>query len=100
MFSFLFPRRRPALLPHLHFILYTRHGCHLCEEAHGRLQDAQRRHGFHLELVDVDHDPDLAARYGELVPVIAVNGTVRFRGGLNPVLLDRLLRGEAARAKQ
>jgi hypothetical protein len=45
--------------------------------------------------VDIDTDPDLVARYGTEVPVVTVNGKVRFRGEVNRVLLERLLEGEA-----
>jgi hypothetical protein len=79
----------------LAFRMYTRKGCHLCEEAWKLLQDRQDLYHFTLDAVDVDADPDLAARYGEWVPVVTVNGQVRFRGGINPVLLDRLLWAEA-----
>lgn len=81
-------------LPHLHFILHTRRGCHLCEDAWQILSQAKGRYGFTLEAIDVDDDLELAAAYGETVPVVTVNGKVRFRGGVNAVLLERLLRGE------
>lgn len=83
--------RRPCRLDHLHFIMYTRRGCHLCEEAWERLRRAQDHHGFRLEAVDVDGDPELTAAYGDCVPVVTVNGKVRFRGRVNEVLLRRLL---------
>ncbi len=41
--------------------------------------------------MDVDADPQLAAQFGECVPVVTVNGKIRFRGRVNPVLLERLL---------
>jgi glutaredoxin len=97
-FSFLWSwwRGRPiAGHQHLHFIVYTRRGCHLCEDAWRCLERAQRRYRFTLTAVDIDHDPELAARYGEHVPVVTVNGKVRFRGAVNEVLLQRLLRAEA-----
>jgi hypothetical protein len=50
--------------------------------------------------VDVDTDPELAAQYGTEVPVIAVNGKVRFRGAVNPVLLKRLLDAEKRNSGQ
>jgi hypothetical protein len=80
----------------LHFVVYTRHGCHLCDVAWELLRREQRRHGFRLDAVVVDTEPDLAARYGTCVPVVAVNGKVRFRGVVNPVLLRRLLRAPAS----
>jgi glutaredoxin len=54
--------------------LYTRVGCHLCEEAERVLRTERAAAGFHLELVDVDRDPELARRYGVRVPVVAVDG--------------------------
>lgn len=50
--------------------LYTRVGCCLCEglaERLGALDPAPE-----LERIDVDNDPDLQARYGMEVPVLAV----------------------------
>jgi predicted thioredoxin/glutaredoxin len=91
-------RRGPApRLEGLEVLVYTRRGCHLCDVAWERLRQRQRRHGFRLTAVDVDADPQLVELYGTCVPVVAVNGRVRFRGVVNPVLLDRLLRGESRR---
>lgn len=75
----------------LQLILYTRQGCHLCDTAWEQLLGAQKRYGFRLEKQDVDSDVDLVERYGKCVPVVTVNGKVRFRGAVNPVLLRRLL---------
>ena len=90
-------RRPPPDLGHLEMILYTRVGCHLCETAWECLCRAQHRYRFAVTVVDVDTDPVLAARHGDSVPVVTVNGQVRFRGAVNPVLLARLLEAEAAR---
>ncbi len=87
--------RRPARCEPLRLVLYTRHGCHLCEVAQEQLRRAQLRCRFVLQIADIDNDPELAARYGEQVPVVTVNGKLRFRGAVNPVLLNRLLRVEA-----
>ena len=54
--------------------LYTRAGCHLCQEAERVLRAEQAATPFHLELVDIDGDPELARRYGVRVPVVAVDG--------------------------
>ena len=94
MFGFLrylFGYRR---LEHLHFTLFTRQGCHLCEDAELLLQKEQQRYHYQLEIVDVDSQKELVARFGEQVPVVTVNGEIRFRGTINPVLLARLLRAE------
>jgi glutaredoxin len=72
-------------------VLYTRKGCHLCDEAL-RLLEA---HGLAPELVDIDADPELRAQFDTSVPVVEIDGRVRFRGRVDAVLLRRLLRGEA-----
>jgi glutaredoxin len=96
--SWLRPWRRPAaVLEQVRVVMYTRPGCHLCADAWKILQDAQQRLRFALERVDVDDAAELVAQHGDWVPVVTVNGTVRFRGGVNTVLLARLLRAEAAR---
>jgi hypothetical protein len=57
----------------MHFTLYSRDYCHLCHdmlEALLRLQTPQRP--FTVDVIDIDQagDPDLLARYDELVPVL------------------------------
>jgi len=68
-------------------ILYTRSGCHLCEEAHAVLL----RHGVTPTLHDIDADSSTLAEYDECVPVVEINGKVYFRGRVNEVLLRRIL---------
>jgi hypothetical protein len=51
-------------------LLFTRRGCCLCEGLHERLQALDPAPS--LQLVDVDADPDLQARYGERVPLLAL----------------------------
>jgi hypothetical protein len=52
--------------------LYTRLGCCLCEGLEERLRALESPPS--LELVDVDGDPALQARYGLRVPVLARPG--------------------------
>jgi glutaredoxin len=83
---------RPSGSAARHVLFYTRNGCHLCDQAWEVVTAAQRRYGFTLKRVDVDADPALAAEHGECVPVVAIDGKVRFRGRVNAVLLERILR--------
>src|SRR5262245_15790041 len=89
-------RRRKRPLDGVHIRMYTRAGCHLCEAAWEQLQQAQREWGFALDAVDIDADAKLVELYGECVPVVTVDGKVRFRGAVNAVLLTRLLQAHAA----
>jgi glutaredoxin len=72
-------------------VLYTRQGCHLCHEAAQLLM----RHGLRPRLVDIDLDGDLARKFDTCVPVVEIDGRVRFRGRVDEVLLQRLLRAKS-----
>lgn len=74
-------------------VLYSRAGCHLCDVALELLLNRQTRYGYRLDIVDVDADPELVAKFDTCVPVVAIDGKVRFRGRIEPVLLDRQLNG-------
>lgn len=54
----------------MHFTLYSRSYCHLCEDMLHQLQDFSVEFSFTTEVVDVDADEDLVARFDELVPVL------------------------------
>ncbi len=60
------------MLPSPPLRLYTRVGCCLCEGLEERLRALDQPPI--LELLDVDEDPDLQARYGLRVPVLARAG--------------------------
>ncbi|MDB4931408.1 MAG: glutaredoxin family protein [Myxococcaceae bacterium] len=75
--------------------LYTRRGCHLCDDARVVLDAVRAAHPFELAVVDVDGDPALVARYTDEVPVVAVDGRTAFRYRLTAdALLARLRDGD------
>jgi Glutaredoxin-like domain (DUF836) len=57
--------------------LFTRPGCHLCDEARGAILEL-RRSGQPLELdeVDIEADEALLRAYLERIPVVAVDGEI------------------------
>ena len=75
----------------LKVVVYTRRGCHLCDDAWRDLSRIQPKYQFGLTAKDVDSDPKLVAQFDSCVPVIEVNGKVRMRGRFNTVLFQRLL---------
>ncbi len=87
--------RNEVSMNHRHdeVILYTRQGCQLCAEA----DELLRGYGLAPQQVDVDSDPQLAAKFTECVPVVVINGRLRFRGRVNEVLLQRQLAGRVRR---
>lgn len=54
--------------------LYTRTGCHLCEEAKALIEPILREFGVALREVDIDEDAALQQRYGTDIPVIFIGG--------------------------
>ena len=69
--------------------LYTRRGCHLCDDAH----DLLVAHCLEPAMIDIDADPELQRKFNECVPVVEIDGKIRFRGHVDPVLLRRLITG-------
>jgi hypothetical protein len=61
-----------AAVPQL--VLYGRAWCHLCEEMRAAVEPLAAASGARVEVIDVDSDPTLQARYDELVPVLVCDG--------------------------
>jgi len=61
-------------------VLYAREGCHLCEQFLLELSLDLGPGIERLQVVDVDHDVDLAVRFGLRVPVLEFEGAVLCEG--------------------
>ena len=71
-------------------ILYTRSDCPLCDAARQVLQEFGNQLPPVVQ-IDVDGDSELLERFGTCIPVVKIDGVVRFRGQVNRVLLNRLI---------
>ena len=60
-------------------VLYTRAGCHLCDEAKEQIRRAQADTPFAFREVDIDLDLELRARFNEEVPVVFIGGKKAFK---------------------
>ena len=73
--------------------LYTRPGCHLCEEMKERLSGLKTRQPFGLTEIDISTSPTLQRLYQHHIPVLLLDGEeiVRHRIGESELLalLDR-----------
>lgn len=49
--------------------IYSRPGCHLCEEAKAQIAPLLKEFGARLTEINIDEDPELRARYDYDVPV-------------------------------
>jgi glutaredoxin len=54
--------------------VYSRHGCHLCENAEKTLESMREELAFEIEIIYIDDNPELEKLYGNEVPVIHING--------------------------
>ena len=63
-------------------ILYSKPGCHLCDEARSYLEDAAAEVGIAYDEIDILRDPALFERYRYRIPVIVVDGIERLEGNI------------------
>jgi glutaredoxin len=58
--------------------LYSRPGCHLCDDAREALARVRAQAPFTLVEVDIESDDALHARYLERIPVVVLDGEELF----------------------
>jgi glutaredoxin len=54
--------------------VYSRHGCHLCEDAVKTLEGMREELAFEIEIIYIDGNSELEKLYGNEVPVIHIDG--------------------------
>ena len=54
--------------------IYGRSGCHLCEEAVNQISPLAKSLNFTIEERMIDGDKELEDLFGQLIPVIHING--------------------------
>jgi glutaredoxin len=75
-----------------HVIIYSRPGCHLCDEAKQAIEAAHCPDEYTLAEINIESDPDLLRRYKYDIPVITINGVEAFRHRLtSEAFQERLL---------
>ena len=63
----------------LNVVIYSRPGCHLCDEAKQIITAVGRADEYTLDEINIESDPDLINRYQNDIPVITINGIEMFR---------------------
>ena len=61
-----------------HVVIYSRPGCHLCDEAKAAISSAGCSDQFVLEEIDIESDEELLRKYKHDIPVISINGVETF----------------------
>ena len=72
--------------------LYSRPGCHLCEEMKAVIARVTQTLPVTFEEIDISADPDLEARYGLEIPVLMVDGKKAAKYRITQEALTRLLK--------
>ena len=61
-----------------HVLMYSRQGCHLCDEAREVIEALRAQGPFEFEEVFIDGNDDLERDYGVRLPVVLVDGREEF----------------------
>jgi glutaredoxin len=73
--------------------LYSKPGCHLCDEMKHVIETVAARVPLTLEIVDITTDPELMDRYGLEIPVLMIDGRKAAKYRVMPEELERICRG-------
>lgn len=76
-------------------ILYTRPGCHLCEEAKQEMHAAGCADEYTLQEINIESDRELLRRYQYDIPVITIDGVEAFRHRITSEMFRERLRSKA-----
>ena len=68
-----------VLSPGPRVVIYSRPGCHLCEEAKKVIEASGYHEEYTLEEINIESDAELLRRYRYDIPVITINGEEAFR---------------------
>lgn len=69
--------------------IYSRPGCHLCEEAKDVIEQVRKRYGFDLQLINIEDDAALEQAYGTEIPVVFINGNKAFKYRVDAAELEK-----------
>ena len=72
-------------------IVYSRPGCHLCDEAKDAIHSSAIPDRFTFEEVNIESDPELLRKYKYDIPVVTIDGVEAFRHRVNTAEFKRLI---------
>jgi hypothetical protein len=72
--------------------LYSKPGCHLCEDLRSLLEELRDTFVFDIEEIDITRDPALFALYRHEIPVLLMDGVEIGRGRISELDLTRRVR--------
>ena len=78
--------------PSFRLTLFSKPGCHLCEDVRVTLDELQPEYGYAVDEVDITAHAELFAQYRHEIPVVLKDGRELARGRIDDRELVRLLR--------
>jgi glutaredoxin len=78
--------------------VYSRPGCHLCDEMKATIDRVAQSIPLTVDVIDISDDAELTARYGVEIPVLLVDGTKAAKYRVSEAELARILRARAGGA--
>jgi glutaredoxin len=76
----------------IHVDIYSRPGCHLCDEAKAVIEPFRKHYALVLRTINVESSEDLENRYGSDIPVVFIDGKEAFRHRVDRTELERKLK--------
>jgi glutaredoxin len=76
-----------------HVIVYSRPGCHLCDEAKEAIIRAGCSESFTLEEINIETNRDLLTKYKFDIPIVTIDGTEAFRHRVDSEKFRELVTG-------
>jgi glutaredoxin len=76
-------------MPDIQIDIYSRPGCHLCDEAKDVIDRVGKRHAFAVRVINIEGDPALESAYGTEIPVVFINGSKAFKYRVDEGELER-----------
>ena len=67
-----------------HVIVYSRPGCHLCDEAKAAIENSGLSDCYTLEEINIESDVELLKKYKYDIPVITIDGVEAFIHRVDP----------------
>ena len=72
--------------------LFSKSGCHLCDETFDQLVEMQASVLFEIETIDIRSSPELYQRFRTVIPAVRVLDRLFEEGPFTPETLEEILR--------
>jgi glutaredoxin len=71
-------------VPKTRVTIYSRPGCHLCDEAKAVIENSKCSDRFTLEEINIESDEELLKKYKYDIPVVTIDGIEAFIHRVDP----------------